>query len=193
MNRDGTGKAAPVPITVGAPIAQEAVPWSGGGAEPNNNGWISGAVIFGVMVIILLFFGAPIWTLFSLNHGLKNGDPGVVQKIIDTEAVRNQILNEAVGMGGGEEEAGTEAIGDFVNENITPEGLVEILKTNPEERPIIPVVERTFGNYPSSKVRGFSYKNLDTVVVEMDDGMILFLERAGVFDWRIFRVDFPSS
>lgn len=193
MNREGKGKAVPVPITVKTQTVNEAVPWNNEEVETNNHGWVSGAVIFFVSLVIILFLGAPAWTLFSLNRGLKNEDSEAVQRFIDTEGVKNQILNEAVGLSGNEEPSEIKTVADFVGEHITPAGLVAILKTSPDERPLIPVLRRTFGNFPTSKVRAFSYKNLDTVVVEMSDGMVLFLERAGIFDWRIFRVEFPSA
>jgi hypothetical protein len=184
-----------VSITITKREDDVAVPWEQ--EEPRKTGGLSfsGFLIFLSTAVVFFFFASPYVELFLVKKALTAGDFERLEKGFDFDSLRDQVLGEAVREGGkgGDPLDGINATKNFLDTHFTPQGFFDLQQTSPKDRPSIPGVRRTFGNFPESKIAKMGYSNLDMFVAEMDDGVILHLERAGGFRWRVVQVDFPES
>lgn len=193
MGSSSENRAGVVPIQIQRAEKVVPVPWGGEEAPSKSRFPFSGAVILLVLTTLILFFGSPYYKLLSLRKGLENGDEEAISRSVDFAGIKSQLINETAGAGGGDALGKMKKVQTFLDQNVNAQGVIDIFQMEPKGRPSIPVIERSFGQFPLSSIVKVRYKNLDTVEVEMDDGVALFLERRGGFDWRVFRVDLPPE
>lgn len=193
MTSSRESRAGAVPIQIQRAEKVVPVPWGGEDTPSKSSFPFSGAVLLLVLATLILFFGSPYYKLLSLRKGLENGDEVTVSRSVDFAGIKSQLINETAGIGGGDALGKMKKVQTFLDQNVNAQGVIDIFQMEPNGRPSIPVIERSFGQFPLSSIVKVRYKNLDTVEVEMDDGVVLFLERLGVFDWRVFRVDLPPE
>lgn len=190
-SRENRAGAVPIQIQQADKVAD--VPWGGEEAASKAGFPFSGVVLLLVLLTLVLFFGSPYYKLLSLRKGLENGDVAMIARSVDFTGIKSQLINETAGVGGVDALGKMEEVQTFVDQNVNAQGIIDIFQMEPSDRPAIPVIGRSFGQFPISGTVKVRYKNLDTVEAEMDDGVVLFLERLGGFDWRVFRVDLPPE
>lgn len=193
MPNDKECKSKPQPFNIHQRRDQDEVPWFTEEQARGAKFPFSGLVVAFALLTVGAFFASPYYKLFTLRQSLENGGVEALSQSVDFGAIKNQLINEAVGLGGENAISNVDRVKAFLEQNLNAEGVSSIYQQGVGDRAQIPVLQKSFGDFPHNQANVIRYKNLDTVVVEMDDGVVLFLERVGVFDWRIFRVGFPEA
>jgi len=155
----------PIEISVSAG-AQSDTPWEE--ARPAPLGWAS-LVVIGVMAaVIVTSLLSPINFTMMLGKALRDKNHTLLEKIVNTQTLSRCI---------GEEE-----------NPLTASDLVRIYQLQPESRPSLKHWHYGWGNFPDVRIIGLSYPSIIEAEVKLSDGMILALERTGIWSWELFCV-----
>jgi hypothetical protein len=173
------------------------VPWeeenrAGGG------GWGATVAVWLLLVIGGLFiYHYPAQHLEKLRDAVRQGNVDFLEQNVDFGAIKTQLFAEGIlGLEAENKEIRQEnvsKINDYLDKNIAPRAIVNIANLSREDRPSVPWKGVGWGNFPEAEVNGWSYNNLDEVEFSFNDGSAVFLERAGLLRWRVFRVDLPRE
>lgn len=193
MDSDKQLRVQPKPIRIEGESTRDDVPWANPESESKSALSVSGIFIFTTFFVLVAFFASPFYSLHALGKALLSGNSEIIERMIDLPAIKDQLLNEAVGKigSGGSEDLNQVRIA--LDSLLSGQGVAEIFSKQLGERPVLSAIGKSFGTFPDAGVVRVRYRNLDTVEAEMDDGLVLFLERRGIVWWKVFRVELPDS
>jgi hypothetical protein len=168
MLNSGTGNALPISLP-SSPAPR--TPWDPPETPSAKTGWWSAWILSILGGLLLASLLSPLHFTTILGKALMEGDKAKIAALVDCRLLSSCLEME--------------------EHPLSPEDLVLIYSSSLKSRSDLEPWSLYWGEFPDVTIAGLSYRGMMHASVRLSDGIVLNLERRGLWTWRLFCAEIP--